>query len=509
MSGEPESLEQNRMAYLLGIDISTTGSKAIIMDERGAIRAAASSPHTLQTPKPLWSEQDPGQWWAAAKASIRAALEQAGLVRGSVAAVGLTGQMHGLVLLDEAGQVLRPAILWNDQRTQAQCDEIHARIGKQNFIQITGNVALTGFTAPKILWVQENEPEVYARVAHVLLPKDFVRYKLTGNMAMDKADGAGTVLMDLKSRHWSPEILAALNIPVGWMPELGEGPEVTGTVTIEAAGQTGLPAGIPVVAGAGDQAAQAVGVGAVHEGIIALTLGTSGVVFATTNSPFIEPQGRLHSFCHAVPDRWHLMGVMLSAGGSLRWYRDTFTPTMDYDRLLEPAAEIAPGADGLLFLPYLTGERTPYPDPRARGAFVGLTIRHTMPHLTRAVLEGVAFGLRDSFELMKNAGLASIDQVRISGGGAKSLLWQQILADVFDIELATVNTTEGAAYGAALLAGVGAGRWPSVDAACEATIRITGEVEPNPEAARKYEESYRMYRELYPALSPSFHRMSE
>jgi xylulokinase len=495
------------MAYFLGIDISTTGSKAIVIDERGEIRATASSPHTLQSPRPLWSEQDPGQWWDAAGASTRAALELAGLAAEEVAAVGLTGQMHGLVLLDEAGEVLRPAILWNDQRTQAQCDEIHARVGKEKFIQITGNVALTGFTAPKILWVQENEPEVYARIAHVLLPKDFVRYKLTGSMAMDKADGAGTVLMDLKTRHWSPEILSALEIPVNWMPELYEGPEITGTVTSEAADRTGLPAGIPVVAGGGDQAAQAVGVGAIHEGIVALTLGTSGVVFATTNSPFIEPEGRLHAFCHSVPDRWHLMGVMLSAAGSLRWYRDTFAPAMDYDQLLKPAAEIAPGADGLLFLPYLTGERTPHPDPLARGAFVGLTVRHTLPHLTRAVLEGVAFGLRDSFELMKNAGLASIDQVRISGGGARSLLWQQILADVFDSELAMVNTTEGAAYGAALLAGVGSGCWPGVDAACQATIRITGEVGQNSEATRQYEDVYSVYRELYPALKASFTKL--
>jgi xylulokinase len=495
------------MAYFLGIDISTTGSKAIIIDERGEISAVASSPHTLQSPRPLWSEQDPGQWWDAAGASIRAALGQAGLAGEEVAAVGLTGQMHGLVLLDEVGEVLRPAILWNDQRTQAQCDEIHARVGKEKFIQITGNVALTGFTAPKILWVQENEPEVYARIAHVLLPKDYVRYKLTGSMAMDKADGAGTVLMDLKTRFWSPEILSALDIPANWMPKLYEGPQITGTVTSEAADRTGLPGGIPVVAGGGDQAAQAVGVGAIREGIVALTLGTSGVVFATTNSPFIEPEGRLHAFCHSVPDRWHLMGVMLSAAGSLRWYRDTFAPAIDYDQLLKPAAEIAPGADGLLFLPYLTGERTPYPDPLARGAFVGLTVRHTLPHLTRAVLEGVAFGLRDSFELMKNAGLASIDQVRISGGGAKSLLWQQILADVFDSELATVNTTEGAAYGAALLAWVGSGRWPSVDAACQATIRVTGQIRPNLEAARRYEDVYSVYRGLYPALRASFTRL--
>jgi xylulokinase len=497
------------MAYFLGIDISTTGSKAIVIDEGGEIRTTASSPHTLQSPRPLWSEQDPGQWWEAASTSIHMALEQAGLAGEDIAAVGLTGQMHGLVLLDEVGEVLRPAILWNDQRTQAQCDEIHTRIGKEKFIQITGNLALTGFTAPKILWVQEHEPEVYARIAHVLLPKDFVRYKLTGNMAVDKADGAGMVLMDLQTRHWSPEILSALDIPAYWMPELYEGPEITGTVTSEAADRTGLPAGIPVVAGGGDQAAQAVGVGAIHEGIVALTLGTSGVVFATTNSPFIEPGGRLHSFCHSVPDRWHLMGVMLSAAGSLRWYRDTFAPTMDYDQLLKPAAEIAPGADGLLFLPYLTGERTPHPDPLARGAFVGLTVRHTLPHLTRAVLEGVAFGLRDSFELMKNTGLASIDQVRISGGGAKSMLWQQILADVFDSELATVNTTEGAAFGAALLAGVGAGHWQNVDSACQATVRVTGRMSPNAQNIRRYEDLYTIFQGLYPALKPSFGRIGE
>jgi xylulokinase len=497
------------MAHFLGIDTSTTGSKAILIDEGGQIRATASSPHTLQTPRPLWSEQDPGQWWQAVVASIRAVLEESGPERDDIAAIGLTGQMHGLVLLDEAGEVLRPAILWNDQRTQRQCDEIHARIGKEKFIQITGNVALAGFTAPKILWVAENEPEIYTRARHILLPKDFIRYKLTGKMAMDKADGAGTVLMDLKNRQWSPEILEALDIPADWMPELYEGPQITGTVTQEAAEQTGLPAGIPVVAGSGDQAAQAVGVGAVHEGIVALTLGTSGVVFATTGSPFIEPEGRLHAFCHAVPGRWHLMGVMLSAAGSLRWYRDTIAPTVDYDALLEPAAEIAPGSDGLLFLPYLTGERTPHPDPLARGAFVGLTVRHSLPHLTRAVLEGVAFGLRDSFELMKEAGLAAIDQVRVSGGGAKSVLWQQILADVFGSELVTVNTTEGAAFGAALLAGVGAEHWPSVEAACQASIRITGRVRPNVEATRRYERIYRIYRGLYPALKPSFMRMNE
>lgn len=496
------------MPYFLGIDVSTTGSKAIVMDQEGEIRAVASSPHTLQTPKPLWSEQDPRQWWEATKTSLHQVLGQAGLDGSDITAIGLTGQMHGLVLLDEAGNVLRPAILWNDQRTQSECDEIHDRIGKERFIQITGNVALTGFTAPKLLWVQENEPEVYARVAHVLLPKDFVRLKLTGALAMDKADAAGTVLLDLKARRWSPELLSDLNIPADWMPELYEGPEVTGTVTSAASAETGLPDGVPVMAGGGDQAAQAVGVGAIKEGVVALTLGTSGVVFATTDSPYIEPEGRLHSFCHSVPDRWHLMGVMLSAAGSLRWYRDTFAPGMTYEQLLEPAARIAPGCDDLLFLPYLTGERTPHPDPQARGAFVGLTVRHTMPHLTRAVLEGVAFGLRDSFELMKNAGLAEINQVRISGGGAKSPLWQQILANAFDTELVTVNTTEGAAYGAALLAGVGAGCWSDVDAACAATIRITGKVSPDTDGASRYKAMYSLYQDLYPALRESFSKMS-
>jgi len=493
--------------YFLGIDVSTTATKALLIDGDGKVIATASTEYPFETPHPLWSEQDPGLWWEAAQKSIRAVLAQSEIDIARLQGIGLTGQMHGLVLLDERGTVLRPAILWNDQRTQAQCDEIHNRMGKEHFIDLSGNLALTGFTAPKILWVAENEPEIYQKVRYVLLPKDFVRYKLTGAQAMDKADGAGTVLMDLRTRQWSSEILNGLDIPAHWMPGLYEGPEITGRVTPEAARQTGLPAGIPVVAGGGDQAAQAVGVGAVHEGIVALTLGTSGVVFATTGSPFIEPEGRLHAFCHSVPERWHLMGVMLSAAGSLRWYRDTFAPGMDYDQLLQPAAEIAPGSDGLLFLPYLTGERTPHPDPLARGAFVGLTVRHRMPYLTRAVLEGVAFGLKDSFKLMKSAGLSTITQVRISGGGAKSPLWQQILADVFDSELVTVNTTEGAAFGAALLAGVGSGHWQTVDDACEATIRVTGRVSPNLTNTHRYEDAYEIYRGLYPALKPSFIRM--
>ena len=496
------------MTYFLGIDTSTTGSKALVMDERGNVLAVASSPHTLQTPRPLWSEQDPREWWDAVSASIRSVLQQAGIGGEAIEAVGLTGQMHGLVLLDDDGNVPRPAILWNDQRTQSQCDEIHARLGKARFIQLTGNVALTGFTAPKILWVKENEPEVYARAKHVLLPKDYIRFKLTGEYAMDKADGAGTVLFDLKARDWSDEVLFALEIPRSWMPKTFEGPEFTGHVHEEAASLTGLKAGTPVAAGGGDQAAQAVGVGAVEPGIVGLTVGTSGVVFATTPSALIEPEGRLHAFCHAVPGLWHFMGVMLSAAGSLQWYRDTLAPNMSFDELLKEAETVPAGSEGLQFLPYLTGERTPHPDPLARGAFIGLTIRHQRGHMTRAVLEGVAFGLKDSFTLIQNAGLGAITQVRASGGGTKGALWRQILASVLDAELVTVNTTEGAAYGAALLSGVGTDTWADVSIACQTCIKITGSTQPEPSQVDVYRKAYSLYQELYPALQPTFHRMS-
>jgi xylulokinase len=495
------------MTYFLGIDTSTTSSKALIIDKHGDVIAVASNPHTLQTPKPLWSEQDPREWWEAVSASIRSVLEKAGASGESIEAIGLTGQMHGLVLLDETGSVLRPAILWNDQRTQSQCDEIHERIGRERFIQITGNVALTGFTAPKILWVKEHEPDIYVRVKHILLPKDYIRYMLTGAYAMDKADGAGTVLFDLKSRDWSDEVLTALDIPRAWMPQTFEGPEFTGHVTEEAATLTGLRAGIPVAAGGGDQAAQAVGVGAVEPVIVGLTVGTSGVVFATTPSALIEPEGRLHAFCHAVPGMWHFMGVMLSAAGSLQWYRDTLAPNMSFDDLLKEAEIVRAGSEGLQFLPYLSGERTPHPDPLARGAFIGLTLRHSRGHMTRAVLEGVAFGLKDSFTLIQNAGLGAITQVRASGGGTKGALWRQILASVLEAELVTVNTTEGAAYGAALLAGVGAGVWADVPSACKACVKITGSTMPDPAEADVYRKSYALYRDLYPALKPSFGRM--
>ncbi|RPI23662.1 MAG: xylulokinase [Chloroflexota bacterium] len=488
----------------LGIDVSTTGAKALLVDEAGDVISSATTPLSLSNPRPLWSEQNPEEWWQGTVQSIRKALEQAGASGADVAAMGLTGQMHGLVLLDENGAVLRPAILWNDQRTAAQCDEIRRRLGKERLIAITGNDALTGFTAPKILWVQQNEPEVYRRARHVLLPKDYVRFRLTGAYAMDKADGSGTILFDLKRRDWSAEMLAALEIPPEWLPETFEGPAFTGKVSAEAAGLTGLKPGTPVAAGGGDQAAQGVGVGAVNPGVIALTLGTSGVIFAPTDAPLIEPEGRLHAFCHALPGHWHLMGVMLSAAGSLQWHRDTLAPGESFDALMAEAEHAPTGSEGLLFLPYLSGERTPHPDPLARGAWVGLTLRHGRGHLTRAVLEGVAFGLKDSFELIRQAGLGSIDQVRVSGGGARSALWRQILASVLEVELVTVNTTEGAAFGAALLAGVGAKAWADVPTACAETVRVTGTTLPDKEQIEVYRRAYVQYRALYPALKPSF-----
>jgi xylulokinase len=494
--------------FFLGIDVSTTGAKALLIDEKGAVAASATTPLTVQTPKPLWSEQDPHAWWAGTAKSIRKALAEAKASGADVAAVGLTGQMHGLVLLGADHAILRPAILWNDQRTAKECDEIRVRVGRRELIRATGNDALTGFTAPKILWVRNHEPDVYAKARHVLLPKDYVRLRLTGVAAMDKADGSGTILFDLAARRWSKDVLAKLDIPAEWLPPTFEGPEVTGTVSAAAASETGLAAGTPVVAGGGDQAAGAVGAGAVRPGVVALTLGTSGVVFATTEKALVEPEGRLHAFCHAVPGRWHFMGVTLAAAGSLQWYRDTLAGSESFDALVTEAASAPAGSDGLLFLPYLSGERTPYPDPLARGAFVGLTVRHRRAHLTRAVLEGVAFSMRDCFGLLAGAGLASVDQVRVAGGGAKSALWRKIVASVLGVELVTVNSTEGAAYGAALLAGVGGGAWPDVPSACEARITITGRDAPDPEAGRVYTDLYREYRALYPALRPSFGGLS-
>jgi xylulokinase len=491
------------VAHVLGIDVSTTATKAVLIDESGAVSGVGAADYGFEVPHPLWSEQEPSLWWDGAVAAIRSVLSTTGTTGNDVQAIGLTGQMHGLVLLDERNEVLRPAILWNDQRTAAECDAIRAAVGPARLIAITGNDALAGFTAPKLVWVRDHEPDVWRQVAHVLLPKDFVRLRLTGDHAVDKADGSGTILFDLAARDWSPEILDALQINPAWLPETFEGPAVTGSVSAAAAAATGLKAGTPVVAGGGDQAANAVGVGAVVEGTVALSLGTSGVIFATTNQPLFEPAGRVHSFCHAVPDRWHLMSVMLSAAGSLRWFRDALAPGVEFADLVGPAAEVPAGSDGLFFLPYLTGERSPHPDPLARGAFVGLTVTHDRRHLTRSVLEGVAFGLRDGLDLMIEAGMPAPRQIRASGGGTASPLWRQILADVLGAEIATVTTSEGAAFGAGLLAAVGAGWHPSVVAATAAWVTATVAAVPGPEAP-VYRERHAGYRALYPALAPTF-----
>jgi xylulokinase len=503
--------------YLLGIDVGTTGSKALLIDANGAVTASATTEYPMFTPQPLWSEQNPVDWWSATATSIRQVLEQGGVKADQVAGVGLTGQMHGLVLLDAQGEVLRPCIMWNDQRTAPQCATITQKVGPDNVLRLTGNPVLPGFTAPKIAWVQEHEPDVYARAAKVLLPKDYARYRLTGGFFSEVSDASGTSLFDVGQRRWSDEMLAALDLPREWLPDVTESPEVSARISAVAAKVTGLLEGTPVVGGGGDQAAQAVGTGIINEGVVSATLGTSGVVFAASDTYRVEPEGKLHAFCHAVPGMWHLMGVMLSAAGSFRWYRDALgeleqiraneTGQDAYDLLTKAAAEVPPGCEGLLFLPYLTGERTPYPDPNARGVFFGLTLRHGKAHLTRAVLEGVTYGLRDSLELMRALGLL-IEQVRASGGGARSPLWRQMLADVFDTEIVTVKVTEGAAYGAALLAGVGAGVYRDVAEACETAVQVTGRTEPGP-AASTYADYYPRYRALYPALAPEFEAMAE
>lgn len=500
------------MNYLLGLDVSTTATKAVLVDTRGCIAASAVTEYTFQSPQPQWAEQDPALYWNGAVESIRLVLNKGNIKAKDIAAVGLTGQMHGLTLLDEKGEVVRPCILWNDQRTSEQCAEIERTIGANRLLELTGNPALTGFTAPKILWVRQHEAEAYRRIAKILLPKDYVRYRLTGECFSDVSDASGTLLLNVRERRWCDELLQAMNIPSQWLPEVTESTDISANISLEAARVTGLVAGTPVVGGASDQAAQAIGSGIVREGLVSANLGTSGVVFAACNEYRPEPAGRLHTFCHAVPGMWHWMGVMLSAGGSLRWFRDVLGQLEvaianqagrdAYELLTEAAAQVPPGCEGLFFLPYLTGERTPHCDPNARGAFIGLTVRHSKAHLIRATLEGVAYGLLDSFELMRSLGLV-VEQVYISGGGARSTLWRQILADVFNAEIIMLNVTEGAAYGAALLAGVGVGVYVSVQAACQALLYPTNRTQPGA-AAEMYAASYPLYRNLYPALKPIF-----
>jgi xylulokinase len=492
------------MHCTLGIDVSTTATKALILDESGTVLGTAASAHSLQTPRPLWSEQDPDQWWKATCRAVQQVLKETGLPGAAVSAIGLSGQMHGLVLLDATGRVLRPAILWNDQRASAECDLIRNGLGLERLVAITGNDAFPGFTAPKLLWVREHEPEIYRQTRHVLLPKDYIRYRLTDAFGTDRAGAGGTLLLNLETRDWSSRLLDELDIPADWLPPTHEGPSVTGTVMREAAERTGLSEGTPVVAGAGDQAAQAVGVGAISPDVFALTVGTSGVVFAPCDHPVVDPRGRAHAFPHAIPERWHVMGVMLSAAGSLAWYREAFAPDAGFETLIEEAGHIPPGSEGLFFLPYLSGERTPHADPDARGAFTGLTLRHGRGHLTRAVLEGVAFGLRDNLKLLQEAGLPRPEEIRASGGALKSPLWSRILADVLGHSLVPALAPEGAALGAAMLAGLGAGIWSVVGDATGACVRTGPAIEPDPAASEHYRTLHDRFREHYPALKRLF-----
>ena len=471
------------MTALVGLDVGTTGAKAVAISPEGAVVAKAEEEYPLSTPRPGWSEQDPAHWWAASERALAA------VGAGEAAAIGLSGQMHGLVLLDDADAVLRPAILWNDQRTAAECDEIEARVGLARLVELTGNRALTGFTAPKLLWVRNSEPEVYARVGHLLLPKDYVRLRLTGERAIDVADASGTLLFDVAGRRWSDEVVAALDVPPKWLPPALESPSVSGETQD----------GVPVAAGAGDQAAGAVGVGVDRPGAVSVVLGTSGVVFAALPGYAADREARVHSFCHAVPGAWHAMGVMLSAAGSLRWFRDSVAPGTPFDALTSEAERWPPGAEGVAFLPYLAGERTPHADPDARGAFTGLSLRHDRGALARAVLEGVAYALRDSLELLADLGVRP-SVGRVSGGGARSDVWLRIVASVLGIPLERTVVEEGAAYGAALLGGVAAGVFESVEEAVERCVSVRDVVEPVAAWREPYDEGYLRFRALYPAL---------
>ena len=482
----------------LGLDVGTGGTRVVLVDERGRVVTSASEEHApFQSPFPGWAEQEPEDWWRAAQKAIREVVTASNGAR--IDAVGLTGQMHGAVMLDAGGNVLRSSLIWCDQRTDAECEWLHKEIGREHLIELVANPALPNFTLTKLLWVKKHQPEIFARIAHVLCPKDYVRYRLTGAYAMDVQEASGTLLLDVTNRRWSSEVARMAGIPEAWLPELFESPEVCAHISAEAAGLTGLAPGIPVVAGAGDQGAGAVGMGILAPGSVSATIGTSGVVFAATASPTRDPLGRLHTFCHAVPGRWHVMGVTQAAGLSLRWLRDTIAPGESYDALTAEAAKVAAGSDGLLWTPYLLGERTPHLDSQARAAFVGLTAGHTRGHLVRAVLEGVAYSLKDTFTLFAELGIP-VKGVRLGGGGARGPLWREIQASVYGYTTDILVAEEGGAFGAALLAGVGAGAWADTDAACATAIHVAQQIEPDEAAKERYAVGYEGYRKVYPAL---------
>ncbi|MBN1908383.1 MAG: xylulokinase [Pirellulales bacterium] len=506
------------MSVFLGIDIGTSGTKTLAMDALGAIRAEATETYPCHVPRPLWSEQDPEDWWRATVRSVRRVIRQAKLRPADVTAIGLSGQMHGSVFLDKRDCVVRPAILWNDQRTAAECDEIERRAGgRAALIRMAANPALTGFTAPKILWLRNHEPRHFDATRKVLLPKDEIRRRMTGEYATDVSDASGTLLLDVARRRWSRRLLAKLDLDPDLLPECFESEDITGTLTSAAAKELGLSTGCVVVGGAGDCAAGAVGNGIVRRGVLSTSIGTSGVVFVHSDQPKVDPQGRVHTFCHAVRGKWHMMGVNLSAGGSLQWFRNALCQAETdrakregrdvYDILTAEAADVPPGSQGLFFLPYLSGERTPHADPDARGCFVGLTLAHGRGHLVRAVMEGVTYAMRESIEIFDGLGVP-IRQIRVSGGGSRSPVWRQIQADVFGRKVTTINAEQGPAYGAALLAAVGAGAFSNIEEACRATIHVVKRTSPRQSARRAYNQAFPVYSGLYKVLADEFKRIT-
>jgi xylulokinase len=489
---------------VLGLDIGTGGSRAVVLADDGRLLASSTVEHApFASARAAWAEQDPDDWWRAAQGATRAAIEAAGVSGRDITGVGLSGQMHGAVLLDDRGTVLRPSIIWCDQRTDAECEWLNRVVGPERLLRLTLNPALTNFTLTKLLWVRTHEPEIWRRLCHVLLPKDYVRFRLSGEYAIDVADASGTLMLDVSRRQWSDELLNAVDIDRRMLPEVFESPAVCARISSDAARSTGLVPGTPIVAGAGDQAAGAVGMGITRPGAVSATIGTSGVVFAATDRPALDPRGRLHTFCHAIPGRWHVMGVTQAAGLSLRWVRDQWNGgarhAASYDELTREAAAAPPGADGVLWAPYLMGERTPHLDPHIRAALVGLAAHHNRGHVVRAVLEGVAFSLRDSLTIFSELQIP-VERIRLGGGGARSPLWRQIQADIYGHAVETVKADEGAAFGAAVLAGVGARIWTSVDEACDALVHTAERVTPDAAAAALMNEQYAAYKRLYRAI---------
>jgi xylulokinase len=486
--------------WFLGMDIGTGGTRAVVVDGDGKLISGASSEHApFKTAHPGWAEQDPEDWWRAAQEAIRGALAAAPEPRQPIAAIGLTGQMHGAVMLDENGAVLRPSLIWCDTRTQPECDWLTEKIGYERLIELTCNPALPNFTVTKLLWVRTHQPEIFARIRHIMCPKDYVRYRLTGEFAIDVQEASGTLLLDVTHRRWSKEVAEAAGIDEAWLPKVYESPEVCARISEKAAGLTGLKAGTPVVAGAGDQGAGAVGMGILQPGSVSATIGTSGVVFAATAAPTKDPKGRLHTFCHAVPGLWHVMGVTQSAGLSLRWLKETFFAGANYDELTAAAAKIAAGSEGLLWAPYLMGERTPHLDPTVRAAFAGIAATHTSAHFVRAVLEGVAYSLKDTFTLFAELGIP-VTGIRLGGGGARGPLWRKIQAGIYGHTVEVLTAEEGGAFGCALMAGVGAGHWQDLNVACAQAIEVAQRIEPDAGDVAAYQASYAQWRKLYPAL---------